>query len=459
MKRFFSRIGITGLILFALLALRFIVWRVNLAHGVNAKLAAIRAAGLPTSGAELNAYYPAVPDSENAALVMTQAFALMRNYSYYQLEEEVRQIQNLPRMAPLTVRQKQLMAICIRTNAAAIAKMREAIRLPKSRYPIDCTAGAETPLPHLTKLRSLAQIAEFNALLTIRSGRTDIAAESITDILGLAKTLDNEPLEVSQLARAAMIGMAAQTQEQTLSITNFTESELLGFQRNFTEAEKTNLMTRAMIGERATLIPYFCSLQGWYHAKLLFEQIQQGKYVTNSPDPKIGWWKAKWLETSGFVQSDLLFYLNSTETNIAIASLSAPKNLVLADVEKMEIKKANQQHHDLAAVFLPGSPGLNKSEIRCFAMVRLATTSVAIERFRLDAKRLPQSLDELAPRFLPAVPTDPFDGQPLRYRRLAKGYLIYSVGQDGQDDGGREKPSDLRPGDKTTYDITFTVER
>jgi hypothetical protein len=58
----------------------FVVWRVNLAHDVDAKLQAIRAAGLPTSGAELNAFYPAVPDNENAALVMTQVFALMRNY-------------------------------------------------------------------------------------------------------------------------------------------------------------------------------------------------------------------------------------------------------------------------------------------------------------------------------------------------------------------------------------------
>jgi len=73
LKRFLSWIGITVLILFALLALSFIVWRLNLAHGVNAKLAAIRAAGLPTDGAELNNYYPAVPDNENAAMVITQA--------------------------------------------------------------------------------------------------------------------------------------------------------------------------------------------------------------------------------------------------------------------------------------------------------------------------------------------------------------------------------------------------
>ena len=43
--------------------------------------------------------------------------------------------------------------------------------------------------------------------------------------------------------------------------------------------------------------------------------------------------------------------------------------------------------------------------------------------------------------------------------RLAKGYVIYSVGNDGHDDGGREKPADWKSTDKTTYDITFTVER
>ena len=45
------------------------------------------------------------------------------------------------------------------------------------------------------------------------------------------------------------------------------------------------------------------------------------------------------------------------------------------------------------------------------------------------------------------------------YYRLAKGYVIYSIGSDGHDDGGREKPADWKSSDKTTYDITFTVER
>ena len=44
---------------------------------VRQRLAAIRAAQEPVSLAELNVYYPSVPSAENAALVYTQAFALL----------------------------------------------------------------------------------------------------------------------------------------------------------------------------------------------------------------------------------------------------------------------------------------------------------------------------------------------------------------------------------------------
>jgi hypothetical protein len=45
----------------------------------------------------------------------------------------------------------------------------------------------------------------------------------------------------------------------------------------------------------------------------------------------------------------------------------------------------------------------------------------------------------------------------LRYKRLATGYVVYSVGMDREDNGGKEK----QPGDKSDagYDLTFTVTR
>jgi len=47
---------------------------------------------------------------------------------------------------------------------------------------------------------------------------------------------------------------------------------------------------------------------------------------------------------------------------------------------------------------------------------------------------LPETLQALVPDYLPAVPRDPFDGQPFRYSTERR--IIYSVGEDLTDDGG-----------------------
>ena len=36
---------------------------------------------------------------------------------------------------------------------------------------------------------------------------------------------------------------------------------------------------------------------------------------------------------------------------------------------------------------------------------------------------------------------NPFDGQPLRYRKHDSGYLLYSIGPDLKDDGGQRLAS------------------
>ena len=55
-------------------------------------------------------------------------------------------------------------------------------------------------------------------------------------------------------------------------------------------------------------------------------------------------------------------------------------------------------------------------------------------RMRKRPGNLPETLQALVPDYLPAVPRDPFDGQPFRYSTERR--IIYSVGEDLTDDGG-----------------------
>jgi hypothetical protein len=66
----------------------------------------------------------------------------------------------------------------------------------------------------------------------------------------------------------------------------------------------------------------------------------------------------------------------------------------------------------------------------------------ALAAYRRDHGRYPVGLDDIAPKYLPAVPIDMFSGKALVYAPSAKGYLLYSVGVNGKDEGGRSYDDD-----------------
>src|SRR5262249_13352626 len=70
------------------------------------------------------------------------------------------------------------------------------------------------------------------------------------------------------------------------------------------------------------------------------------------------------------------------------------------------------------------------------ALLASLATALAAERFRRDTGRWPDALAELVPAYVATVPTDPYDFQPLRYRRLDDGVVTYALGPDELDGGG-----------------------
>jgi hypothetical protein len=71
----------------------------------------------------------------------------------------------------------------------------------------------------------------------------------------------------------------------------------------------------------------------------------------------------------------------------------------------------------------------------------------ALARFHCDSGHYPKSLDVLAPKYLDRIPQDVFSGKGLIYRPTENGYLLYSVGVNGKDDGGQGYDDDPRGDD------------
>lgn len=96
-----------------------------------------------------------------------------------------------------------------------------------------------------------------------------------------------------------------------------------------------------------------------------------------------------------------------------------------------------------------GTPGLlwvqtliNEGQIAC-----------ALERYRIARGEYPETLDALVPDFMQQPPPDIINGAPLKYRHTDNGkFLLYSVGWNETDDGGKDvsdpsHPQSLSEGD------------
>jgi len=430
-------------------------WRWRLAQGVNGQLRDLQAAGLPTSGAELDRWYSAVPDSQNAALVMTQAFALRWTFPDRR-SNEVDRFRLPPRGQRMATNEAALLSEYVEMNAGALAKAREGLSLSKSRYPIDLSPGAFALLPHLRPLKTLAQTANFSVQVSLEAGRYAAADESIGTIVHLARTLDNEPILTSQLVRAAILNIAVTSLERRLAFGQCNESELVSLMDAFRSSQQSNLMARALIGERAMAIPYFRMSRA--EMERLARNDEDGNEEKPSGPPLSGP-PPTFLRVTGLFERDLNFFLRVMETTIYALSQPPPKTLEFTNSFEQSVLAARRKYYVLSSLFLPSLTKTAIKDAQVFARSRLAVAAIGVERFRLAKGNLPEDLRELVPGFLPSVPIDPFDGAPIRYRRLTKGYVVYSIGSDGHDDGGKEPPSKRRGTERIPEDITITVER
>jgi hypothetical protein len=94
---------------------------------------------------------------------------------------------------------------------------------------------------------------------------------------------------------------------------------------------------------------------------------------------------------------------------------------------------------------LPDLEDLVAADDRRNARDAIVETALAIEQFRFDHGRIPSSLAELAPEYLPAVPMDPCapDDELIYITHPGEAYVLYSVGHDGVDNGGTSERDDV----------------
>jgi hypothetical protein len=85
-------------------------------------------------------------------------------------------------------------------------------------------------------------------------------------------------------------------------------------------------------------------------------------------------------------------------------------------------------------------------------MTELTRLAAALAVFRAEHGNYPAKLDDLTPTILKSLPVDLYNAQPYIYRRNADGYILYSTGSNGEDDGGSNEFLEMFEG-RYLYDL------
>jgi hypothetical protein len=140
------------------------------------------------------------------------------------------------------------------------------------------------------------------------------------------------------------------------------------------------------------------------------------------------------------IEDDLDKVGDGVKLNVAIAALLS------------NAKRSEAVGERLVALMIPALSAAVAAEERDATTLILARTAAALAVHRIRAGAYPASLGEL----VPAVPReslrDPYAGKPLIYRRMGSGYVLYSVFQNGADDGGSDMSAPIVKGEWVSED-------
>lgn len=332
------------------------------------------------------------------------------------------------------------------------AQLAEAVKRPAARYAIkyDEPNPAGILLPQLAQIKAMAQALRLRSAARLEVGDAKGAFEDTMSGLRLAGTLRGDPLLINYLVHIACVAIMENTVAEGLARHQWNDEQLRALQG---QLEKTDFLRHCLLAMRGEMVGFGVRLVDYLEAhrpeaETIFELDDSvGSQTPPRPFAAIGWrvMPAGWFE----------------QNKVAILNVYLHHFLPQLDIDHRRVKPASSAESDafikqlrpspytiLARLLLPA---LDKTFAKCAraqATVDQAVMACALERFHLENKRYPATLDQLIPKFLVKPLLDPITGEPQKYRLTPEGgYVLYSVGRDGRDDGGSTTKVEREPQD------------
>lgn len=426
--RFGFRAGI------AVIALAALGWFVTLQVGKQKLQKVIAATDALDPGwrwSDLEAQRAVLPDNENAALKVQEVARLIPGeWSAWPPAPNIwrgTQRAELDAVLPCELFKKTQETALV----AALLTVREALNaaqplahMPQGRFP---TLGP--PLQYVEgsqaaqDMRAVCELLCLAATVEAQTGQADLGLEFERAALNAARACGDEPSFPMQRTRSGLTERVVQCIERTLAQGTPSEPALHAMQQLLADEEAQPLLWIALRGERAVIHEILQAIAAGHSDWSAFGQSQpiEVHFMTGLAALVGPHAHAQTLELA----------------NQLVERARRPPTRSPRDPYSMYVHHTWRETSVLTRFLMRKSYFGYQDFQKAIIDVRCAMVALACERFRRELGRWPSTLEELCPRFLTAIPLDPIDGKPLRYRKLADGVVVYSVGFDASDHGGK----------------------
>jgi hypothetical protein len=331
----------------------------------------------------------------------------------------------------------------------ALSDLREALRDPRTSSG-PCTNLMKGPPSNFVAVRKAAQWLVSAALNAARQGHTEEALQDLEAIASLAQLDREEYTLVAQAIRVAVAGLGLGASWEVLQAPGWTDPQLERLQKAWEAVHPVEAIESAFVGYRA-----YAGELDTLARKSGLRQTAPFTGISLSPKGSAQGMLADYLWFPIYrltsINSDALFHLKLTEetvTGLRMVEAHRPWKEAKQHLDqpgawiKQEDTFPGKFRYWISLTSFPNTQRITSNAVRAETERQMTLAAIAAKRHQLRHGALPPSLEALTPELLPAVPYDPMSGKTLCYRlKPHGGFLLYSVGEDGKDDGGDPRPS------------------
>jgi hypothetical protein len=432
----------------ALLLLLFVLFHVSGRLKLNKRVEALRTKGYPVTLEELGRSYAIPGGQKNAADVYLAAFSHYKKWDSDAMEAVpiMGKAEPPARGEPLDAPARQMAERFLSDNLQTLSLLHEAASIEHCRYPDDFAKESDPKASGPAAMRAAVQLLGLEALIASEDTDADRLLASIRASFTLARSIDG-PLTMHRLLHVSMRGYTYRSIERAINKMSLTDEQLQRLLGWVKASDSSEGFKRVLLAEQCRALHTFMAPLPEVSKRIGQEDNGMFRVLVFS-------------RMLGLNSKYALSYLDLMQECLDALELPDPERLEAFEAVQ-EAVRSGKRGGAATRLLWPALARSLQIDIRSLAHARATQTALAVERYRLAEGRLPQSLANLVPAYLEAVPVDPFNGQEMGYRVRKTGFVVYSVGEDLSNDGGAERDTRRRDpsGKPLPWDITFIVER